>query len=143
MGGHITQTQGKEERFHRTLAIEAIGRRGFADLAACQRRFDAWREVYNTARPHEALGLATPITRYQPSRRPFPEAIAAYEYGAGAELRRVDDSGWLRFRGRGFRLGRGFIGRQVALRPALPDGTFGVFFCGHQVGQFDLRTAVG
>ena len=31
------QTQGKDERFHRTLTAEVIGRRAFADLAECQR----------------------------------------------------------------------------------------------------------
>jgi transposase InsO family protein len=135
------QTQGKDERFHRTLAAEAIGRHSFADLAACQRRFDAWREVYNTERPHEALALATPIARYHPSRRPFPETIEPYDYGAGASLRRVDDKGWLKFHGHPLKLGRAFIHRQVALRPALPDGCFGVFFCDRKVARIDLREA--
>jgi transposase InsO family protein len=74
------QTQGKDERFHRTLAAEAIGRRRFADLAACQRRFDRWREVYNTERPHEALDLATPMARYIPSPRAFPEKLEPFDY---------------------------------------------------------------
>jgi len=37
------------------------------------------------------------------------------------------------------KLGRAFLNRQVALRPALPDGCFDVFFCGHKVATFDLR----
>jgi|SRR6185437_335412 transposase InsO family protein len=135
------QTQGKDERFHRTLAAEAIGRRSFADLAACQRRFDAWREVYNTERPHDALGLATPIARYRSSRRPFPETIETYDYGPGAILRRVNDTGWLSFRNHPLKLGRAFIHRQVALRPAVPEGCFDVFFCGHKVATFDLNEA--
>jgi len=133
------QTQGKDERFHRSLAQEAVGRRSFADLAACQRRFDWWRTVYNTERPHEALALAVPITRYRPSWRCFPETMEPFDYGPGAILRRVDDDGWLSFRNRPLKLGRAFINRQVALRPALPDGCFDVFFCGHKVAQFDLR----
>lgn len=135
------QTQGKDERFHRTLAAEAIGRRSFVDLAQCQRRFDAWREVYNAERPHEALGLATPITRYRPSRRAFPERLEPYDYGPGALLRRVDDKGWLQFRGYPLKLGRAFIHRQVALRPAVDDGCFDVFFCGYKVAVFDLDEA--
>jgi transposase InsO family protein len=133
------QTQGKDERFHRTLAAEAIGRRSFVDLAECQRRFDYWRVVYNTQRPHDALALATPIARYRPSRRGFPEALEPFDYGPGAILRRVDDDGWLSFRGRPLKLGRAFIQRQVALRPAQHDGCFDVFFCGHNVAVFDLR----
>src|SRR5262249_24110405 len=41
------QTQGKDERFHRTLDVEVIQRQIWADLRACQRRFDPWRHVYN------------------------------------------------------------------------------------------------
>lgn len=136
------QTQGKDERFHRTLAAEAIGRRSFADLAACQRRFDQWRQVYNMERPHDALDLATPMARYCPSPRCFPETLEPFDYGPGAILRRVDDTGWLSFRGQPLKLGRAFIHRQVALRPALPDGCFDVFFCGHKVATFDLREPV-
>src|SRR5262252_4324785 len=95
---HHPQTQGKDERFHRTLVAEVIGRRAFADLAECQRRFDDWRVVYNTQRPHEALDLATPATRYRPSERCFPEKIEPFDYGPGAIVRRVDEGGWLSFR---------------------------------------------
>jgi transposase InsO family protein len=133
------QTQGKDERFHRTLKAEVIGRRSFRDLDECQRRFDHWRLVYNTERPHDALGLATPITRYHPSRRCFPEKLEPFDYGPGAILRRVDRDGWLSFRGRPLKLGRAFITRQVALRPASQDGRFDVSFCGHIVAVFDLR----
>jgi len=49
------QTQGKDERFHRTLTAEVIGRRAFADLAECQSRFDAWRVVYNRASEHPSV----------------------------------------------------------------------------------------
>ena len=102
------QTQGKDERFHRTLKAEVIGRRAFADLAECQRRFDAWRVVYNTQRPHEALDLATPAARYRPSGRGFPEKIAPFDYGPAAIVRRVDGGGWLSFRNRPVKLGRAF-----------------------------------
>jgi len=133
------QTQGKDERFHRTLGAEAIGRRRFADLAECQRRFDAWRHVYNTERPHDALGLATPIARYRPSPRSFPEKIEPFDYGPGAMVRRVDRDGWLQFRGHPVKLGRAFVHRQVALQPAIIDGCYDVFFCGYVVAAVDLR----
>ena len=37
------QTQGKEERFHRTLNAEVLNGRSFRDLGDCQRAFDKWR----------------------------------------------------------------------------------------------------
>ena len=135
------QTQGKDERFHRTLTAEVIGRRAFADLAECQCRFDAWRVVYNTQRPHEALDLATPVARYRPSERRFPETIEPFDYGPGAIVRRVDEDGWLSFRNRPVKLGRAFGHRRVALRPTDQEGCFDVMFCTHQVGALDLRQA--
>jgi hypothetical protein len=135
------QTQGKDERFHRTLTAEVIGRRAFADLAECQHRFDAWRVVYNTQRPHEALELATPAARYVPSPRPFPETIEPFDYGPGAIVRRVDEDGWLSFRNRPLKLGRAFADHRIALRPADQEGCFDVLFCAHKVGALDLRQA--
>src|SRR5207244_391223 len=52
---HHPQTQGKEERFHRTLKDDLITRRGFADLPDCQHAFDRFRSDYNLVRPHDAL----------------------------------------------------------------------------------------
>lgn len=133
------QTQGKDERFHRTLAAEAVGRRYFTDLAHCQRRFDEWRDTYNLERPHQALADATPVTRYRQSLRPFRETPVPFDYGPEMLLRRVDGTGRLALHGGRFKVGRALAGRQVGLRPMLPDGCFAVFFCGHQVAQVDLR----
>lgn len=41
----------------------------------CQAFFDNWRDDYNTIRPHEALDMATPASRYRLSDRIFPEKI--------------------------------------------------------------------
>src|SRR5262249_28011286 len=46
------QTQGKDERFHKTLGLELLRDRFFRDLAQAQRCFDDWRYVYNLQRPH-------------------------------------------------------------------------------------------
>jgi transposase InsO family protein len=54
------QTQGKDERFHRTLKAEVFATTRFSDLARLQRAFDAWRTVYNLERPHEALNMDVP-----------------------------------------------------------------------------------
>ncbi len=57
------QTQGKDERFHRTLKAEVLQGSVFRDLGQCQRVFDQWRGVYNFERPHHALELAVPSSR--------------------------------------------------------------------------------
>lgn len=90
---HHPQTQGKVERFHRTVTAELGRDWRYPDLAACQQAFDAWRTVYNCERPHEALALATPASRYQPSRRPFPEVPPPLEYALGDQVRLVQPDG--------------------------------------------------
>ena len=70
------QTQGKAERFHRTLQTEVLRDRTFPELATGQAPFTPWRTVYNCERPHEALGDQPPVRRYQPSPAPLPSGAA-------------------------------------------------------------------
>jgi transposase InsO family protein len=133
------QTQGKEERFHRTLKAEVINGRSFRDLVDCQRAFDQWRPRYNHERPHEALGMATPAKRYRPSSRCFPEVLPAIEYAPGDQVRKVDSDGFISFRNRPWRIGKAFRGELVALRPTDEDGVFAVHYCAHRIATLDLR----
>jgi transposase InsO family protein len=58
-------TTGKIERFHGSLRRELLDDAvPFADLAAAQAALDAWVEQYNTTRPHQALGMASPADRF-------------------------------------------------------------------------------
>ena len=66
------QTQGKDERFHRTLQREVLSCYTFHNLDQVQQRFDIWRHVYNLERPHESLNMQVPASRYEPSQRCFP-----------------------------------------------------------------------
>jgi transposase InsO family protein len=133
------QTQGKDERFHRTLDVELLQGRRFGDLAACQGLFDAWRGVYNHQRPHEALGLAVPASRYRPSDRAFPESPPALEYHAADAVRRVGADGSVSFRGRPWRVGKAFRGQPVGVRATAEDGVWAVYFGAHPVASLDFR----
>jgi transposase InsO family protein len=133
------QTQGKEERFHRTFKAEVVSGRSFRDLSDCQRAFDDWRPRYNYERPHEALGMATPAQRYRPSPRPFPEVLPPVEYAPDDQVRKVGSDGFISFRNRYWRIGRGLRGELVALRPTSQDGVFAVYFCAHRIGAVDLN----
>lgn len=133
------QTQGKDERFHRTLALEVLAGRVFADLAECQRRFDRFRETYNLERPHEALALATPASRFKVSPRLFPETLPAIEYAEGDIVRRVQSQGEISYRGRLYTVGKAFHGLPVALRATGEDGVFDTFFLHQKIARIDLR----
>lgn len=133
------QTQGKDERFHRTLDLEVISRWRFSDLKDCQRRFDDFRTTYNMERPHEALAMKTPITRYKPSQRPYPEALPVIEYLPGDFVRRVQAQGEVSFKGTTFRLPKALHGYPVAIRPTTTDGSYVVYFCHHKVKEVPLK----
>lgn len=133
------QTLGKDERFHRTLAAEVLQFCREQDLAVCARRFEEWRHLYNLERPHEALGQKPPVSRYQPSPRPFPQTVPVWEYGPGDEVRRVQAEGWFSFKGRECRAPQAFRGERLALRPTPVDGVWAVFFGPHRIGEVDLR----
>lgn len=132
------QTQGKDERFHRTLKAEVLSNRVFRDVEENQARFDVWREVYNWERPHDALGLEVPGSRYQPSQREYPECWKAFEYAPGDEVRKVQGKGEIHFHGQIYKVGKAFHGKHVALRPTCEDGQLEIYFCQQRVGILKL-----
>lgn len=133
------QTQGKDERLHRTLNAELISRRRFPDLCHWQSEFDDWRDTYNHVRPHQALDMCVPGERYKPSSRPFPETLPTILYDTGDIVRKVDVCGRISFRSRKFRVGKAFHQQPVALRPTDKDGVFQVFFCHKPVAQISFH----
>jgi transposase InsO family protein len=57
------QTNGKIERFHRTLADGWAFKKLYNSESARRKALPAWIHHYNHHRPHTALGRSTPITR--------------------------------------------------------------------------------
>jgi transposase InsO family protein len=135
--GH-PQTQGKDERFHRTLKLE-LGQERFEDLAHSQRGLDRFRQVYNHIRPHEALDLVPPIERYQVSVREFPETLPVWAYPPGAAVRKVQQGGSLSYAGCGLRLPDALAGESVALEPTRLEGVLRVYLGRHLLGELDAR----
>lgn len=133
------QTIGKDERLHRTLKSELLKQVSLPDLASCQQAFDQWRYEYNFERPHEAVEMLPPATRYQPSQRPFPESLPPVWYDTGETVRKVDAAGKISFHNRAFRVGKAFRHQPVAIRPGAVDGDFDVFFCKQKVVQISFR----
>lgn len=134
------QTMGKDERFHRSLKAEALSGPPFQSLAAAATDLARWRMVYNTQRPHEALGMAVPAQRYQPSPRDYKEKVEPFDYAPGDTLRRVQDKGRISFKGRELRLPKAFKGRHIALRPTSEDGIYNVYYRHHHIARLDLTS---
>lgn len=134
------QTNGKDERFHRTLKSEVLNRWQLRDIPDAQSRFSDWRHIYNFVRPHESIGMNVPASRYAASSRSMPLTLSPVEY-ADELVRRVQDGGWLSLRGKHFRVSSALKGQPVALRPGQRDGDFDVIFCHQRVDVISFHSA--
>lgn len=132
------QTLGKDERFHRTLKAEVINYCKGLELLNCQSRFDAWRSVYNLERPHEALNMNVPASRYRESKRSFPQTLPPIQYSPQDQVRKVSYGGLICYRGKGYRIPKAFKGYYIALRHTAQDGIMDVFFCNQRIAQINL-----
>jgi transposase InsO family protein len=134
------QTQGKDERFHRTLKAEALAGPPFDDIEHAARHLARWREVYNTERPHQAIGMLTPAQRYAVSPRAYTPDVPPFDYAPDDQPRRVpNDSGRISFKGRLWRVPKAFAGKIVAVRPTATDGLHTVIFRNIHIADIDLR----
>jgi transposase InsO family protein len=110
------QTQGKVERLHGTLEREVVPDLDCSDRVKCQGALDHWRvEVYNSVRPHQALGGAVPLSRWHPSSRARPERLPEPEQRAGSESRLVSSGGEISWRGYQIRVSWGISGERVGV----------------------------
>ena len=66
------ETNGVVERFFGSLKYEHLYRVEIGDVLELQAEVDAFRQLYNTWRPHEALGFATPLSHYLAEPSPEP-----------------------------------------------------------------------
>ena len=126
------QTQGKDERFHRTLKNDLLKRRAFLDLADAQAAFDPWRREYNEERPHEALGLEVPAKYYRPSKRKLSECDKPVAYDSGARLRKVNFKGYISICRKRYFLSDSLIGEYIQLNDC------GDKLVALQYGQFEI-----
>jgi len=110
------QTQGKIERFHGTIERELYPRLRRDNLEHFREDLDYWRtRVYNTIRPHEALGQQPPISRWRPSPRPRPDTLPVVQYASDAVLRKVTNPGLIQWHRCRIRVGGGLIGQYVRI----------------------------
>src|SRR5918996_4415432 len=92
------QQNGRHERLHLTLKQNTAGppARSLAEQIA---RFERFRHVDNTERPHEALGQVPPAQVYAPSSRPFDGVLRSPDDPEQARVRRGRHCGAIRWRG--------------------------------------------
>jgi transposase InsO family protein len=102
------QTQGKIERFHQTLKKWLARQPAAATLAELQTQLDTFQDVYNTRRPHRALGGLTPDAAFRATPKAVPRGTRVDEHFR-IRLDHVDQHGAISIRraGRMHHLGVG------------------------------------
>ena len=128
------QTQGKIERFHRTLKKEAL-RIIPANMEEARIRLNNWRWIYNEVRPHHSLGLKTPSSVYHPSTRPYYKP-KAYIYDEGARLIKVNNWGYIRFGPMQLFLSEALADTYVEIRFDEND-TFSILYRNYKIASVD------
>ena len=128
------QTQGKIERFHRSLKQEAL-RVTPANMEEARIRLENWRNVYNEIRPHHALGMKTPSSVYHPSTRGY-YVPKPYVYEPGAKLIKVNNWGYLRFGSMRLFLSEAMADTYVEIRFA-EDNKFSIIYRNYIIATVD------
>jgi putative transposase len=132
------QENGQHERMHRELKRETA-RPAAASARAQQRRFDAFRQRYNTERPHEGIGDRTPASLWTPCTRDYPARLMPPEYPPHVEVRRVSTAGTFRLRSGQPFLSQVLKGEDIGLEE-VGDGIWNIVYYRTLLGKIDERT---
>ena len=132
------EQNGRHERMHGTLKAETA-RPPAASLDEQQLSFDHFRHKYNHVRPHEALDLDTPASRYQPSTRAYPGRLLEPDYDASHATRRVRTNGEIKWGGDFIFVSEVLVGEPVGVAET-ESGDWIVRFFDYDLGLIDRRT---
>ncbi len=128
------QQNGRHERMHLTLKQEATKPASFNVLQQ-QERFDDFVRVYNTERPHQALGGICPGEIYTPSPRVYRPPEEPH-YPFHDRTVRVTRCGRICIGKRKINLSTVFAGQIVGIRE-VDDQIWLVSFLNYDLGFFD------
>lgn len=110
------QTQGKVERFHRTLS-DAVRHHGRpSTITGWKELLEFFLDEYNYVRPHEALEMATPIEHYQPSRKAYDPTPKAWNYPEGSIVKELNTQGCLTFNQRRYFVCEALAEQEVGIK---------------------------
>ena len=131
------QTQGKIERFHRTMQEELLKHTVMENIDDANNKFQLWREKYNNIRPHEALGMKCPAEVYIPSNRAYSDEVSPYEYGGQFHVIKVNSWGYARFDKWQVYLSETMINEYIEFRPNPHGDSFVVCYRNFKIAEFD------
>lgn len=130
------QTQGKIERFHRTMKAELLNHYQIKNIEDAEQTLQEWRMKYNTVRPHEALGMRCPSEVYERSRKSYIDEVPRFEYCGEYHVIKVNSWGYVRFAHHQLYLSETMIDEYVEFRPNPLADTFLVCYRNFKIAEF-------
>ena len=130
------QQKGRHERMHLTLKTETTRPPGINSLQQ-QARFDAFRQEFNTERPHEALAMKCPAEIYSTANRRYdglPEI--AYPFHDRDIL--VTACGRICMHRKKINISTVLAGQRIGIKE-VDDGIWIVSFMRYDLGYIDLE----
>jgi putative transposase len=134
--GHPEQN-GRHERMHLTLKTEAT-KPAAANVLQQQGRFDVFVRRYNQERPHQALDMQTPASKYRPSTRPY-RGLEELEYPFHDWTAIITTCGRICYQRRKVNVSQVFAGQKVGVKQT-DDHIWLVTFMDYDLGYFDDET---
>ncbi len=132
------QTQGKIERFHRTMKTEFLKHSQILNIDDATEKFCKWRTKYNTVRPHEALGMKCPSEVYQPSKRSYTDEVQPFEYGGQFHVIKVNSWGYVRYANWQIYLSETMINEYIEFRPNPLGDSFFACYRNFKIAEFSV-----
>jgi putative transposase len=133
------QQNGRHERMHRTLKLEAT-KPARGNLLQQQETFDEFKQSYNFERPHQALEMKRPGDIYQKSRRPYV-GLPDISYPGYDKTLLVSNCGRICVRRMKIHLSHAFSNQPLGLK-YVDTGVWQVDFMSYTLGYFDEQSKI-
>ena len=127
------QQNGRHERMHRTLKLEATQPR--ENLLQQQELFDKFRDRFNHERPHQALGMKCPGEVHQPSPRQY-RGLPDLTYPGFDRTLLISNCGRVLLKKLKIHVSKALSNQPVGVKQ-IDQGIWQVDFMSYTIGYFD------
>ena len=134
--GQVKQRTRVAQRRHLRDSTPPTSPRRF--ILQQQARFDTFVHQFNHERPHQALEMATPASRYQPSARAY-EGVEELEYPRHDWTAVITTCGRICYQRRKVNVSQVLAGQKVGVKQT-DDHIWLVTFMDYDLGYFDDET---
>jgi putative transposase len=129
---------GGHERMHLDMKKE-LENKISGSLKLHQAVFDEWKKEFNEERPHEGLKMNTPAMVYEKSSVKYDGITDWLVYPEGFVSRRVNDRGYIEYKGRRIFITNALCGYNIGLK-VINKQLLEVWFEKNLMGHIDLKT---